>query len=38
MKSFTDGLKYSSGPKGGICLELVKDCEQEDSTSSKDKE
>ncbi len=38
MKSFTDGIKYSAGPNGGICLELVKDCEHEDSTSSKDKE
>lgn len=31
MKAFTDELRYTREPGGGVCLELVKDCSKKDS-------
>ncbi len=28
MRAFTDQLRYSRGSEGGVCVELVKDCEE----------
>ena len=36
MKAFTDEIRYSRDPKGGMCLELVKDCAEKNSSSSDD--
>ena len=33
MRAFTDKLQYSSGPRGGTCLELVKACDEESDSS-----
>ena len=33
MKAFTDTLNYTSGPKGGTCIELVKACGEEPGSS-----
>lgn len=36
MQAFTDQLQFKKNPKGGTCIELVKNCE--DSQSSEDSE
>lgn len=33
MKAFTDRLQYSKNPKGGLCLELVKICDEEQASA-----
>lgn len=35
MKAFTDGVRYSVDPEGGICVELIKVCGRPDSHDSK---
>jgi serine/threonine-protein kinase RsbW len=36
MKSFTDDLRYEPTPDGGLCLELTKVCEIEDTVPPRD--
>lgn len=36
MKAFTDDLRYRANRNGGVCLELVKDCERKKPGSADD--